>query len=101
MRGDSRSSPCRCGREAGAFRLAHGGVEEIERLPRRAISNGGRWPRAYRAPIGPAPRTPLDHPRDKKVLVHESVEDLSRIGQREGMTVERYPLCGRSGRMAL
>jgi hypothetical protein len=65
------------------------GWKRIERLPRLAIDNGGNWPRAYRAPFGPSPRIPLDHPRDQKVLVHESVADLSRIGQREGVTVER------------
>jgi uncharacterized protein (DUF2235 family) len=60
----------------------------IERLPRRAIDNCGRWPRKYCAPFGAAPRTPLAHPRDRKVLVHESVPDVRRLGQVDGVMVE-------------
>lgn len=63
----------------------------VECLPRRAINNGGRWPRTYCAPLGAAPRTPLAHPRDKTVLVHESVPEVRRPRKADGVTVKPVP----------
>ena len=61
----------------------------IEWIPRRAIDNRGRWPRRDWAKRGPAPRMPLDHPRGKRVLFHESVTEPRRLGQiPEGVTLE-------------
>ena len=64
----------------------------IEWIPRRAIDNSGRWPRRYCAARGPAPRVPLDHPRDKRVLFHESVPERRRpVHIPEGVTLEPAP----------
>jgi uncharacterized protein (DUF2235 family) len=61
----------------------------IEWIPRRAIDNGGRWPRRYWAKRGPAPRMPLTHSRGKSVLFHESVPERRRPGQiPEGVTLK-------------
>jgi len=69
----------------------------IECIPRRAIDNGGRWPRRYWAKRGAAPRMPLAHTRGKKVLVHESVTELGRLGPiPDGVTLELTPTCVRS-----
>jgi len=61
----------------------------IEWIPRRAIDNGGRWPRRFWATRGPAARTPLVHPRGQRVLFHESVAEPQRLGRvPEGVTLE-------------
>jgi uncharacterized protein (DUF2235 family) len=52
----------------------------VDSMPRRAIDNGGRWPRRIWAPRGAARRTPLAHPRGKTVWLHESVAGASRLG---------------------
>lgn len=64
----------------------------IDRIDRKAIDNEGKWPRHVPAKPGPSPREPLKSVRKDTLWHHESVQDLSRLGEiPSGLKLRPYP----------